>query len=563
MKNKILFTGLLAASLTLGSCSDFLDQKNTYQANEDTFYDSDAAISAATAPLYNYCWNNFNNKFYFGVGDGRANNITAQYSPYIKDYCNFTETGLSEGIEEAWGSLYLVVSSSNNVINAIARSAGPSETAMIQGEAEARFMRGVAYWYIGSVWGRAIIYTDTKYQQQHSICPANRLTDVMEFAIRDLEFAAANLPKTQTQAGRVTTYSAYGLLSRVYLSMAGLTTDGEYNGQNIATDFNRGSRNPYYLDLAKKAALKCIEGPNRLLDNYGDLFELATIDNNAESIFQLQMLKGDPQGGMGWGCNNQQTAFYSWSTMVGDGNWGGSTFASYDLMRTYDPKDRIRRHATVCTYGDFYPNLNARNGGYTYPTDGDGIGAKAKEQCNIVKHVYGTHADNGQTYLHNSGANSYMMRLAEVYLNLAEAILGNQESTSDETALRYFNMVRTRAGMPEKTAISYKDIHYERRIELAFEGQYWYDLVRRAYYKQQEVINYLNNQDRNCSYEWDESVDCQYAFVKAGTGVSTATAARLTFPFSDVDLTRNPQLNNDPVAYEFGDKEVTASMLYN
>lgn len=143
MKSKIL-SSALAGLLMLSSCSDFLEQTNTTQANENTFYDSDEAVAAAVYPLYNYCWNNFNNKFSWAVGDGRANNITAQYSDYVKFYCNFTETSLTEGLEEAWGSLYLVVSSSNNVINAIRASSGPSENAKIQGEAEARFMRGVA-----------------------------------------------------------------------------------------------------------------------------------------------------------------------------------------------------------------------------------------------------------------------------------------------------------------------------------------------------------------------------------------------------------------------------------
>ena len=551
-------TSVLAAAFAFTSCSDFLEQTNTTQANEDTFYDSDQAVASAVYPLYNYCWNNFNNKFSWAVGDGRANNITAQYSDYVKFYCNFTETSLTEGLEEAWGSLYLVVSSSNNVINAIAKSNGPSEEAKIQGTAEARFMRGIAYWYISSLWDRGIIYTDTKYQQQHSVCPAHRQVDVMEFAIRDLEYAAAYLPKTQSQAGRVTSYSAYGVLSRVYLSMAGLTTDGAYDGNNIATDFNRGSRNQYYLDLAAKAARKCIEGPFKLMDDYEDLFELATIDNNSESVFQLQFMKGDPQGGMGFGCNNQMTAFFGWSTMVADGNWGGATIASYDLVHFYDSKDRKRRHASFCVYNETYDKL----GGYTYPTEGDGV-SDATKQCNIIKHVYGTHAYNGQTYLHNSGANAYMMRLAEVYLNLSEAIMGNNSNTSDAEALKYYNAVRERAGMETKRVISYDDIHYERRIELAFEGQYWYDLLRRSYYKRQEVLNYVNAQHRNASYLYDETEPSQFKLDEEGKGVNTATEDRFTFPFSDVDMTRNPKLKDTPVAYEFGEREVSVTELYN
>ena len=119
------------------------------------------------------------------------------------------------------------------------------------------------------------------------------------------------------------------------------------------------------------------------------------------------------------------------------------------------------------------------------------------------------------------------------------------------------------AGMPELTSITYENIHYERRIELALEGQYWYDLLRRSYYQQQEVVNYLNSQERNAGYEWDETETCQYAKTSDGTEVSTATSANLTLPISDVDRGRNPLLNNEPVAYEFGAKEVTENDLFN
>lgn len=561
MKIKSLY--ILAATagmLSMSACSDFLDQKNTYQASEDTFFANDEAISQGTAPLYNYVWNSFNDKFYYSVGDGRSNNLTARWSDYIYPYTNFTENSLSPGLEDAWGSFYSVIAQSNNVINNIAGKSGSAVTegAKIQGMAEARFMRGLAFWYVGSVWGKAIIYTDTKKQQTTPVSPAHRLTDVMEFAIRDLEYAAANLSKSQANPGRVTCYSAYGILSRVYLSMAGLTTDGEYNGTNIATDFNRGSRNPYYLDLAKKAALKCIEGPYELLQNYGDLFAVETWNNNSESIFQLQWLKGGTDA-IGWGCNNAISTFFSWSTMVGEQNWGNATYASYDIVRTYDPADRIRRHATIATVGEFYPQLNKKNGGYTYNVTETGYDNK----CNVVKHVIGKIDDNGQSYQQSSGVNTYMMRLAEVYLNYAEACLGNNASTSDADALKYFNLVRTRAKMPTKSSITYQDIIYERRIEFAFEGLYWYDLLRRSYYEQQEVVNYINTQDRNAGYEWDTSEPCQYAKTSEGTGVATATVANLTLPMSDVDLGRNPKLAEDPVAYEFGEKEVTTADLYN
>lgn len=559
MKLKIYLSAVAVALMGLSSCSDFLEQENTYQASDEGFFTSDESVRQATAPLYNYVWNDFNGKFYYSVGDGRSNNLTARWSDYIYPYTNFTETSLSPGLEDAWGSFYSVIAQSNYVINDIEEKCGDgvSEAAKIQGLAEARFMRGVAFWYIGSVWNKGIIYTNTKEQISHSVVPANRGVDVIEFAIRDLEYAAKNLSKTSSDPGRVTCYSAYGMLSRVYLSMAGLTTEGIYDGSNIATDFNRGTRNPYYLDLAAKAAKKCIDGPYQLLPEYGDLFKVESWNNNAESVFQLQWLQGSTQA-IGWGCNNSISAFFAWSTMVGEVNWGNATYASYDMVRTYDPKDRKRRHATIATVGEFYPELNVQGGGYIYNETETGYDNK----CNIKKHVIGTSKDNGISSQQSSGVNTYMMRLAEVYLNYAEAILGNNESTRDTEALQYYNAVRRRAGMDEKRTLTYDDIHYERRVELAYEGQYWYDLVRRAYYKQQEVVNYLNSQERNAGYEWDQNEVCQYAKTSDGTGVSTATAYHLYLPLSDVDLARNPMLSQDPVPYDFGEREVLHSELF-
>ena len=151
------------------------------------------------------------------MGDGRANNITAQYSDYIYPYTNLSETSLSQGLTDAWNSFYSVVAQANNTINNITDYSAPtlSEDSKRVSIAEARFMRGTAYWYIASLWGVGIIYTNTSSMVNNYVVPANPGVDVIEFAIRDLEYAAKYLPKTPADAGRVTCYSAYGMLSRV------------------------------------------------------------------------------------------------------------------------------------------------------------------------------------------------------------------------------------------------------------------------------------------------------------------------------------------------------------
>ena len=578
MKTNILkYTLAIAGILSFSSCAkDFLEQKNTYQISQDNFFDNDEAVSQAVMPLYSYVWYDFNDKFYYGMGDGRANNITAQYSDYVYPYTNFTETGLSTGLTEAWGALYSVVAQANNTINNIANNstANVSETAKIQGSAEARFMRGLAYWYISSLWGCAVIYNNTQDLVNNYVVSPNPVADGIEFAIRDMEYAAVHLPSASPATGRVNKYAAYAMLSRFYLSMAGLTTSGRYDGSNVATDANRGTRNEYYLDAAKKAAAVVIEeGPYKLADTYAELFAASTFNNNSESVFQLQF-----QAGAEGGLAQSMTRFLAWSTQVNQGNsWGGSTYCSYDLweeFKEYEDQtlgtkvdDAIRRHNCIASYGESYPELSANpEKPYVYgETENAG-----SQGANIKKYVIGTNAVNGFAVNNNSGINTYMMRLAEVYLNYAEATLGNNGKTTDATALKYFNALRTRAGVATKNSLTFEDIRHEFRVETAFEGLYWYFIVRRGYYQQQEMVNYVNHQHRNASYY--KSATHEYVlsedYAEPGPSVATATAKNLTLPIADTDQTKNPLLKPDAsgniatVAYQFGDREVQDTDLF-
>lgn len=573
IKYAFLFAGMLCLT---GCSSDFLDQENSYQIGQSNFFTSDDAVSQAVIPLYSYVWFDFNDKFYYGMGDGRANNITAQYSDYIYPYTNFTETGLSTGLSEAWGSLYSVVAQSNNTIENISgfSSQAVSEAAKRQGIAEARFMRGLAYWYIASLWGCAIIYENTQSLVNNYVVSPNRQTDAMEFAIRDMEYAAVNLPAAAPAVGRITKYAAYAMLSRFYLSMAGLTTAGRYDGSNISTDHNSGTRNQYYLDQARKAAEKVInEGPYQLLGNYADLFAAATQNNNSESIFQLQF-----QAGATNGLAQSMTRFLAWSTQVNQGNsWGGSTYCSYDLwheFKEYDDAqlgisvdDAIRRHYSVASYGEVYPELSSDpEKPYIYGETEN----PSSQGANIKKYVIGTNACNGFAVNNNSGINTYMMRLPEVWLNYAEAALGNNTSTTDALALQLVNRLRQRAGVPQKQSLTYEDLRHEGRMEFAFEGLYWYTLIRRGYYQQQEVVNYVNSQHRNATYFETSTNEYKLSetYTAPGPSVSVADATKLLLPIADTDQTKNPLLKPDAsgnistVPYEFPEREVSDSDLF-
>jgi len=535
--NKIMVLCTLAASFTLYSCEDFLNYSPNDRVTLDNFFTSPADLQTATAGLYNKVWFDFNDKFYYGLGDGRSNNLMAPYSDYIYPFTTLTETSLTGPLVSAWKSFYNVIGQSNNTINNIRKNAkNVTDEQKNVAIAEARFMRGTAYWYLASLWGNAIIIEDNTTLVNNPIVNTNPRLDVFEFAIRDLEFAAKHLPETASASGRLTKYSAFGMLSRLYLSRSGLSDDP-----------NSSVRDASYLLLAKKAAEKVCKNANlKLMDNYADLFMVKN-NNNSESLFALQWV---PNGD--YGVTNTQQAFFAISSTItgDDAAWGGWTFASYEMMKFYDPKDDIRRKATFMAFGDSYPELNSANGGYTQQ--------EVNEKCYVKKGVVGTSKDNdGKSGRMNSALNTYMLRVSEVYLTYAEAILGNETSTADPEALLYFNKVRTRAHMPELNAITYNDIFYERRVEFAMEGQFWYDLVRRGYYRQQEVLNFIDGQERTKFYKYNKTTHLTTVDTSDSRQVDAASASRMLLPYPESEVIQNSLLKEAPVPYNFTEEKIT------
>lgn len=537
--SKYIYALVLATSLIFTGCSDFLDTENNSSITGDNFYQSEEDFSAATAPLYNKVWSDFNDKFYYGLGDGRGYNLYAPYSSYIYPFTDLNETGLTGPLVSAWGALYNVIQQSNKVILGIKGSSLSDQDIKNQYIAEARFMRGVAYSYLAMLWGNVIINENTNDLISNPIVNTNPTSDVYEFAMRDLEFAAKYLPKTSAAKGRVNKYSAYALLSRVYLTYAGYSSNA-----------NSGVRNQEYLDLAKKAADKVItESDFSILDNYEDLF-MITNNNNAESVFALQWIANGAYGEV----NTLQSYFACGSEITNDAAaWGYWTRAQPDVVFEYEKGD-TRRKATWMAYGDHYAEIQIANGGYTYD--------KTETALNVKKYVCGSTKDNAGISKQSCPINTYMMRLAEVYLIYTEAVLGNNANTTDVTALKYFNKVRTRAGLAAKESITFEDIRHERRMELCMEGQYWYDLVRRAYYKQQEVINYIKGQERAVIPQvlWD--TDSQTLTIDASRDPGSRSIGNIDesiflLPYPESETVQNPLLKADPVSYEFKEDRIT------
>jgi len=553
MKTKnIIYLLTIACTAFLFACNDFLNTTPNDRITGGSL--TNGNLAALTAPLYNKVWFDFNGQFYYGLGDGMAYNLNAPYSDYIYPFADFSVTGLTGPLVNAWSSFYQVIQQSNVVIKSINLS-NADESSMQQYIAEARFMRGLAYWHLASLWQDAIISDDPTPLATNPVVNLNPRKDVYEFAIRDMEFAAKYLPETSTQAGRVNRYSAFGMLSRFYLAYSGLVASDYGNNPNV------GTRDQTYLDLAKKAAEMVInKGPFKLMNNYPDLFKIEN-NNNPESLFAFQWIPG-LNSSNGSGVINTQQAYFAFSSLVtgDDAAWGGGgTGCPYDMAKEYELNDTIRRKATWMGNGDYYPEISKSNGGLTY---NEATFSAAPRWLSVKKGVTGSNKDNPAIGRMNSDLDNYMLRLAEIYLNYAEAILGNNASTSDETALEYFNKVRTRAGMPPKTSIAYEDLRHERRVEFCMEGRYWYDLVSRAYYKQQEVLDYINNEQNrgtviNYLFDAPNSLRVDPDRSPGARPVGKASPATFKLPYPESESIQNPLLGEAPVPYTFTEDKIT------
>jgi len=514
---------LFAAFFAISCQDDFLDRPSQSDISSENFYKTKEEIRLATAGLYGgRIWGQWNNEAYIPMGDILSGNLILAYQGVDLVQLNtFTLSGNNNRLLTCWKGLYIVVAHCNVTIkgieNAPATVSVKDKNAAI---AEARFIRAMAYYHLVMLWGEIPIIEDNSKLIATPLVNKNKIADGYRFITEDLIFAAENLPKTDSK-GRVTSWSAKGMLSKVYLTVAGL---GE----------SSGTRKKEYLDLAKKYAKDVIENSGFVLQpSYKDLFR-TQFNDDPESLFSLQW---SPSNG-GWNEGNQLLT-WSPSTQIAPQHanaWGGPA-PSYDLYLAFNEQDSIRRKVSFMINGDYYAELDAAGGGY-----------KSGGQS-MKKHIIGTEVDNNAPSMTSITSNEHnsLLRLADIYLVYADAILGNNASTTDADALLYFNKIRERAKVDPVTVLNTDVILNERRLEFACEGQYWYDLVRLSYYNPVKAVERLNNQKR-VNFDYDK--DTKIATPKDPIGIiSPATVSTFTLQLPASEIIANPKLNQPSVPY--------------
>ena len=556
----------LTALMATGCKEDFLNKPPQDAIVDASFYKTDAQLLAGTALLYSKVWFDYNDKAMYNLGDFRAGTAFSAWND--RGNVLFNTTGDNLENVASWRAFFNVVAQANMTIYNINKYAGEgvSDAAKRMAIAEARFMRALAYRFLVMNWGPVPVIENNIEHLRDTAISRNTVPSVWRFITREMRAAAQDLPETAVQPGRITKWSAEGMLARFYLVRAGVESSG-------------GNRNQAFLDSAKYFAQRVITQSGRaLLPVYENLFKFP-YDNNSESLFELQWVFSGPTSAPGvWGTQNSMPEYLAYSPDIAFGGWGGDKGATWWMMQQYEGFNRVsndtmrgrtldqRLKATFMLPGANYPEITqkvpltvnpAGKQKLIYPFTGTDQNFLA-----IKKYVVGTAEDlGGQAAQQAYPNNTYMMRLAEMYLVYAEAVLGNNASTSDPVALQYFNAIRARAGLSPLTdasnnprPITFDDIFSERMKEFAIEGMAWYDLVQLHYWNPTKAYSILNSQDRGLFFtrpnqmpnptEWTLSKTSWFA-----ERTINANSGNFLLPIPNAELSQAPNLLKAPVEY--------------
>lgn len=447
---------LLSSILTLMGCKkDFLDRTTQGQYTESTY-----PYPTGSGPYDPTIFEAYNALRAYGVSaagfiaavsirsDDADKGSTPADGPSSLQFDNFTLTPTNSLLNIMWVDHFSLINRCNIILDQVAKDASPltAPEAKTVAQAEARFIRGYAYFMMVRYFGRVpivdSIFTDAAAQAN---LPQSNPAQIYAFIESDLKFAAENLPPTWEAKfiGRSTSGAANGLLAKVYLTQK-------------------------KWGLAKSAANLVIQsGLYDLSTPYNTIFGEAG-ENSKESVFEIQATA----------TANEKRAFgvqYASDQGVrGSGIWNlgnGFNTPSTFLEAAYEPGDP-RKTRTILYSGQTSIYNEAVPSGLPNPR---------------YNHKVLSNPAFRARYLDNFGwwMNVRVLRYADVVLMYAEA--ANEIGETPE-ALAKLELVRARARagnnaiLPRVTTTDpdlIRDaIRHERRIELAMEHERFFDLVR-------------------------------------------------------------------------------------
>ncbi|MBW7674889.1 RagB/SusD family nutrient uptake outer membrane protein [Chryseobacterium chendengshani] len=443
-KNIILISALLTLSLANHRCSeDFLDVKGTEFLSTqdlDVLNNNEGAESFITSIYAKFLDWNISSFAWNGISSITTDDADKGSSPGdagsdkdLLDALTFNAT--TPSFEDVWKGNYQVINRANQAFFYLPQLTNADAALRDRLIGEAKFLRAFAYFTLVRSFGGVPIvdHVPVAGNEADRVMTLTRKSkeEVYAFIEKDLNDAIAALPNkssyTGNNIGRASKGAAYALLAKVSLYQK--KWQQAVDNANLVTGYS-------------------------LTPDFGEIYKISG-ENNAESIFEIQGRGGLNQPGI------QQYSQTQGARGAGGWGWGFNT-PSQNLVDAYNAEgDTERRNATI-----IFRNSTLYDG---------------RVVPNTVENPYYNYKAYSSSFTgdDDSDANIRYLRFAEVLLIKAEAM---NELGQTSAAIPFLNQVRNRAGLANTTAISQSDVRIaiwkERRLELAFEHDRWFDLVR-------------------------------------------------------------------------------------
>ncbi len=423
--------------LLLYSCDDeFLNPFPDSAIVVDAFFASDDDVLAGVYGIYdalqgvnvntssNTSSVNRGVQFEFMVTEMRSDNTrTATLEGSRADFHRYRVDAFNIQSEDYYQSMYEVIFRANNVLDYI-DVADPDNQAAYG--AEARFLRALAYFKLVRLYGPVPLVTSVvNPTDDEALFTRQDEATIYQQITSDLQDAIDNLDNTYKS--RASKAGAQALLAKVYLTQA----------------------TPNYAGAQALCEAIVNSGDFSLEGNFHDVFYS---ELNDEIIFAIQYDFTNTQDSQGYSAEFTAT--------VRQGRQDGLNMVNDNLVADFLAYGGNRTEVSYVSFPSW--NEIAK----FLPEGAD---------VSVFPPTYGS--DPG-----NAGNDFIELRYADVLLMHAEAILAGGGQTSDSGAIGSYMAVRERAGFDpvadRPTALTKEALLVERRVELAFENERFFDLLR-------------------------------------------------------------------------------------
>ena len=478
----LIVTIIMGLSFT--SCNDFLDPDPTDRLSEKLFWQNEESTDLYLNSFYpylssygNFGTSQFNNGLLtegmtdmlkygsYSAGVGNANRIV--FNPY------FVTADQSQGLV-IWTTSYERIRRVNEFLSSMSKYSTYNEDTNKRYEAQIRFIRAFLYYQLLLRTNTVIIFDKLPDGNSKPLSPES---DCWDFVEQDLDYAIQNLPVQwdATRSGRITKGAALAMKSRAMLlakrwekarAAASEVINLQDNG-SLVYELNKDYKNAFksYFDNGNKESI--LEFRYKLPAPY-------------HSFDRDFAPGGDWANNGGSACPTQEMVEEYELATGGKADW-----SKWHSKTTETPPYSLlepRFHDSVLYNGASWKNrkietfVDGKDGYIDYGFQANTNG-KTTTGYYLRKYLDESIADISTTY---SAQPWIEIRLAEVYLNLAEAcaMLG---STYDKDANNAIRTIRERVKLPYTDLTGeelMKAIRHERKVELAYEGFYYWDLRR-------------------------------------------------------------------------------------